>query len=63
VGEVLEYEISFAILDEIIEIVDDMFMLHFLVELVLSLLLLTILTHLYGNQSIGEDVLCLKDFT
>lgn len=49
-GEVLQYEISFAVLDEVVEVVDYIFVLHLFVELVLSLLLFMVLAHLYSYQ-------------
>lgn len=54
--EVLKHEVPFAVFDEIIEVVDDVFVLYFLVELVLSLLLLVVLTHLNRHEFLREYV-------
>lgn len=62
-GEVLKHEVSFAVLDEVVEVVDDVSVLHFLVELILSLLLLVILAHLDGHKFLGKDVSSLEDLS
>ena len=62
-GEVLKHEVSFAVLDEVVEVVHDVSVLHSLVEFILSLLLLVILTHLNVHKFLGKDVSSLEYFS